>query len=229
MLSCERVSKGIECFDFNAERGGVTSWEVFRAAVALLEKEKRFKTVVVDTIDVAYQQCLAYVCKKMGIAHPQDEGYGKGWDAVKAEFTGTMDRLWATRRGLVFISHAKEVEIQSHSGEKYTRIQPTMSGQAYNFIKAKTDFVFYAEYYRSADGEPIRILVTQGDDVVDAKSAGNLPRFLPMRKEDGVETILAAFRGDDVGIDPADLRAGKNTSKSGANLATRARVEAGKK
>lgn len=230
LLSCERVSKGIECFDFNAENGGVRDWATMRAAVDLLEKEKgRFKTIVIDTIDAAYNHALAFACKRMGIAHPQDEGYGKGWDAVKAEFVGVMDRIWATGRGLVFISHAKEAEIQSYSGEKYTRIQPTMSGQAYNFIKAKTDFVFYAEYYRDAAGNPFRILVTQGDDVVDAKSAGNLPRFLPLTKEDGVETVLAAFRGEDVGIDPADLRSGKQTSKSGAALATRARVEGLKK
>lgn len=226
LLSCERVSKGISCFDFNSENGGVTSWPIFKAAVELLEQNPdRFKTVVIDTIDAAYNHCMDWVCKEMGIAYPKEDDFGKSWKAISKEFIAVMDRLWATGRGIVFISHAKEVQIQSHSGEKYTRIQPTMSGQAYAFIKAKTDFVFYCEYYRDTEGNPIRIMVTSGDDVVDAKSAGSLPRFLPMRKEDGVETILAAFRGEDVGLDPANLRSGKETSKAGKNLIEKARVE----
>lgn len=228
LLSCERVSKGIECFDFNAEAGGVHSWEIMRRAVELLERDTtRFKTVVIDTIDAAYNQAMTYTCKRLGIDHPHDKNdYGKSWDAVKAEFVGVMDRLWATGRGIVFISHAKEVEIQSHNGEKFTRIQPTMSGQAYGFIKAKTDFVFYAEYFKDADGNPLRVLITRGDDIVDAKSAGNLPRFLEMKKPDGVQTVLDAFAGKPVGINPANLHAAKQTTKSGGRLAVAARVNA---
>lgn len=230
LLSCERVSKGIECFDFNAENGGVKNWDVFRQAVDLLEASPtQFATVIIDTIDAAYLHCLTWVCAKMGIAHPQDEGYGKGWDAVRKEFTETMDRLWATGRGIVFISHAKEIQITSHSGEEFSRIQPTMSGQAYSFIKAKTDFVLYCEYYRDAEGNPMRVLITSGDDIVDAKSAGDLPRFLPFTKGDGVQIIVDAFAGKDVGINAADLRAGKQTSQGGSNLVTKARTEAAKK
>lgn len=225
LLSCERVSKGIECYDFNVQNGGVHSWRVLRAAVDLLEKNPdRFKTVVIDTIDAAYNQCLEYVCNQEGIDYPKENDFGKSWKKISREFTSVMDRLWATKRGIVFISHAKEVDIQSHSGEKYTRIQPTMSGQAYNFIKAKTDFVFYAEYYRAANGDPLRIIITSGDDVVDAKSVGNLPRFLPFTKEDGVDIVLRAFAGEDVGIDPATLKSDKQTSKAGGNLLTKART-----
>jgi hypothetical protein len=227
LLSCERVSKGISCYDFNADGGGVHRWEIFRKAVELLETDRsRFATVVIDTIDAAYAQAMIYACKKMGIDHPHDGAYGKGWDAVKAEFVGTMDRLWATGRGIVFTSHAKEVDVKSHSGEEYTRIQPTMSGQAYAFIKAKTDFVFYAEYLKDAAGNPVRVLITGGDDVVDAKSAGELPRFLPLEKKRGVDLVVRAFKGEDVGLDPATLRAGKQTTKSGGNLIARERVAA---
>jgi len=225
MLSAERVSKGIQCFDFNAEEGGVHNWEVFQAAIKLLEKTDRFQTVAIDTIDALYNHCLRYVCQKEGMTHPSDDGYGKGWDAIKKEFTHWLDRLWATGRGVVFTSHAKEVEVKSHTGEAYTRIQPTMSGQAYAFIKAKTDFVFYAEYYRDDQGNPLRILVTAGDDVVDAKSAGNLPRFLQLQKDNGVQIVVDAFAGEDVGIAPDQLRAGKQTSKSGGSLIQKARME----
>lgn len=103
-----------------------------------------------------------------------------------------------------------------------------MSGQAFAFVKAKTDFILYTEYYRDAEGNPTRIMITAGDDVVEAKSAGNLPRFLPFTKEDGVEIITRAFAGEDVGISPEDLRSGKLTSKVGGNLIGKARMEMAK-
>ncbi len=227
ILPCERVSKGIKAFVFNWENGGVTTWEVLRSAVDLLEMNpKKFQTIVIDTIDAAYAHCMDYVCRKEGIDYPRDDDRGKTWKKIMIEFSEVMDRIQDTGAGIVFISHAKESTIQSHTGEKYSRIQPTMSGSAYNYVKAKTDFMLYAEYYRDKDGEPMRILITSGDDVVDAKSAGDLPRFLPFTKEHGVDIIVAAFNGEDVGLLPDNLRAGKETSKGGMNLLAKARVDA---
>jgi len=232
LFSCERVSKGIVAFDFNTENGGpgVNTWEVFKAGVKLLEKSDRFTTVAIDTIDAAYSHCMDYVCRMRGIEHPTDEGYGKAWNAVKDEFCGVMDRLWSTGRGIVFTSHAKEVQITSHSGEEYTRIQPTMSGQAYAFIKAKSDFVLYAEYVKNQQGKSQRILITTGDEVVDAKHAGSLPQFLPFKKgEAGVKVIQEAFNGEDVGIALREFKPGKKTSKAGGKMIAMEKVKAVKK
>jgi len=228
MLSCERVSKGISCFDFNAENGGVHKWEVFLAAIKLLEDTPgTFKTVGIDTIDALYNLCFAYVCKKFGIAHPQDEAYGKAWDAIKQEFAGALDRLWATGRGVIFTSHAKESEVKSHSGETYSRITPTMSNQAFGYIKAKTDYVFYAEYFRDTNGEPVRVLITSGDDLVEAKCPGGIPRFLPLDKKRGVDVVIEAFTGDDSNaLDINNLRAAKQSTKAGTQFIGKIRSEA---
>jgi len=229
MFSCERVSKGIECHDFNWEDGGVHSWDIFLAGVELLEQTDQFETICIDTIDAAYAHCMDYVCKNKGIEHPQDEGYGKGWAAVKEEFASTLDRIWATGRGVVFSSHAKEVTITSHSGEEYTRIQPTMSGQAYSYIKAKSDFVFYCEYVKDRHGRSRRVIFTTGDEIVDAKHAGDLPQYLPLDKSRGVEVVVDAFCGEDVGIPIDDIRPSKETSKSGETVLTKQRLEAARK
>ena len=222
LFSCERVSKKIACFDFNTDDGGpgVNTWEVFKAGVKLLENSDRFTTVAVDTIDAAYAHCFDYVCRKRGIEHPTDEGYGKAWSAVEGEFTGVMDALWETGRGIVFTSHAKEVQITSHSGEEYTRIQPTMAGQAYQFIKAKSDFVFYAEYVKNVTKNcSQRILITTGDEVVEAKHAGDLPPFLPfLEGAEGVRIVQDAFSGENVGIDLANIKPGKKTSKASGKM-----------
>lgn len=232
MFSCERVSKGLRCFDFNSEQGGVHTWDIFRAGVRLLEKEKdRFSTICIDTVDAAYLMALEWVCAKHGIEHPQDEAYGKGWSAVREEFTGQLDRLWATGRGIVFSSHCKEAEITSASGVKYTRIMPTMSGQAWGFVKAKTDYLFYAEFVKDTKGRSRRVLITTGDELVEAKHAPGhpLPRFLELDPKRGVVVVQDAFLGKDTGIPLDDIIPGKDTSVGGVNLIRRQKAQKGGK
>lgn len=226
LFSCERVSAGIECFDFNSDNGGVHSWEVFREGVKLLLHSDRFKTICIDTVQAAYTMCSDYVCRSHGISHPGDERYGKGWSAVRDEFCGQLDAIAATGRGIVFASHAKEVEITSHSGDKYTKIQPSISGQAFEYIKQKTDFVFYAEYVKDMEGHQRRVLFTTGDEVIDAKHAGTMPRYLPFEKEGGANIIQRCFAGEDLGIAPELIRPDKQTSASGTDSLRKDRANA---
>ena len=81
----------------------VKSWEAFKAYVKLLEKDKKFKCVVIDHVDGAYKACLRFVCERDGMDHPADEGYGKGWAAVTDEFDLWIERSrqhWAEQNGL---------------------------------------------------------------------------------------------------------------------------------
>ena len=65
----------------------ISSWpEMLSACKELSEQKHEFKTVVIDTIDNAYEFCLEHVCKGLKIEHPADLEYGKGWSAVNLEF-----------------------------------------------------------------------------------------------------------------------------------------------
>jgi hypothetical protein len=141
------------------------SWIKFRQFVKAMEKDEKHGTIVIDTADEAYQRCMEYVCKKMGMDHPSDEGYGKGWNAVRTEFTRQISRLCRTGKGIVLISHSVEREIKQRQGGTYDRIMPTMSGQARDVIESMTDIWCYYGY----DGGD-RILWIQGDELI---SAGN--------------------------------------------------------
>lgn len=217
-LTTEPGTKGLEIFEYNAEDGACKNWKLLKAAVDLLEKTDRFKTVVIDTVDRAYDMCMEYVCKeKLGCEHPADEAYGKGWSAVKKEFLTTIHRILQTGRGLCFTSHAKEVSIKPQGGEEYTRITPTMSGQARGVVEALVDLFFYVEYIRSSAGTTERVIITEGDEVIwaGAREIGApLPRFIPLTKEGGFEILQAAFNGEDVGLDPKTLVPAKTASAS---------------
>jgi len=219
-LATEPGTKGLEIFEFNHEDGGVKNWEIFRRAVDLLEGTDDFSNVVIDTVDRAYDMCLDWTCEKHGIEYPGTdaagkEDFGKSWRAIKDEFLVQIHRILQTGRGLCFTSHAKEETIKTRSGISYDRIYPTMSGQARKVIEALVDFFFYAEYVRDRDGNTRRILITQGDETVwagaRASMGENFPRFLPIEKEGGFETIKRAFEGKYHGINPDELIPAKNT------------------
>lgn len=141
----------------------VTSWEEVKRYVALIQKDRTFRTVVVDPVDNAYLYCTRYVCKEMGIDHPSDEEWGKGWSAVRGEFTEQITRLTNAGKGVVLLSHAVEREIKTRTGLKYDRIGPTMSGQAREVLEGIVDIWAYYTY----DGNR-RTLIIQGDDHIGA-------------------------------------------------------------
>lgn len=218
LAACERLSRAIPGYVFNYDNGGIRDWDDFLDMISLLEQTDRFRTIGIDTVTALYQMCFQWVCKKNGVAHPSDDDWGKSWTDIKAEFTAQMDRLIKTGRGVVLTAHSSEREIKSFSGEKYSRIHPEMSGGLLQWIKAKTDFVFYAEYVQDADGKTQRVLFTKGNELVDAKSAsltGEFPMFVPMLKKGGAEYLAKVFKGEAGGLDPATLKPAKTVTKTG--------------
>lgn len=220
-FTTEPGTKGLSIFEFNSELGGITDWHVLQQAVQLLKKNKQqFKTIVIDTVDRAYDMCLDWVCADLRIDHPgEDESgkndWGKSWKAVKKEFLRQIDIIQRIGLGIVFVSHAKEEEIRTRSGYSYTRIFPSMQGQARQIVQALVDMFFYAEYFRER-----RVLICQGDETIWAgarrtPTGKQLPRFLPL---DSYETIRKAFFGEASGISERDLIPGAATSKAATKL-----------
>ena len=148
------------------------TWFEFKKYVALLQKDKTFDTVVIDPPDIAYDLCLRYVCDtKLGIDHPGGvNDYGKSWNAVKSEFISEIRKIENSGKGVIFISHQKETEIEKRDGKKYSMLTNTMPGQAKEVIEGMVDLWANYDY----DGEK-RTLIIQGDDFIDAGHRLNEP------------------------------------------------------
>ena len=141
----------------------VNTWQEFKDYVKLLQDDKVFQTVVVDPVDLAYKACVMHVCKKLVIDHPSDEDWGKGWEAIRSEFTNEFNKLLALDKGVILISHAAEKEIKTRTGDKYHKIMATLSGQAREVLEGVVDIWAYYAY----DGQR-RVLYVEGDDHVGA-------------------------------------------------------------
>lgn len=143
----------------------IDKWQTALDVVKELKKNPtQFKTVIVDTVDLAYKMAEEAVCSRMGYDHPSDGEWGKGWSAVKDEMRGFLLDLAHTGRGVVLISHESEKEYQRDDGRKTTRIVPSMPKGARDVIEPMLDIWLY--YAITSDGK--RQLVVKGDDLISA-------------------------------------------------------------
>lgn len=233
-LMTEPGAQGLSVYEFNADRGGVHDWNVFRAAVDLLERNTtQFQNVVIDTADLAYDMCLDWVCENMHIEYPgkDDEGkqdFGKSWKMVKKEFLEQIHRIKRTGRGVCFTSHCKTEHHRTRGGDEYDRVYPSMSGQARGVIEALVDMFFFGEYFKDEHERTIRCLVTEGDDSIWAghrpiAGLGKLPQFIPVMENQGYTTLLGAFHGKVKGYDPMLLGKHRASAPATGDYLIRAR------
>lgn len=177
----------------------IDNWGDALAALKLLRKNKTFKTIVVDTADLAYKLCERWVCAKEGIDDPGDLPYGKGWNAVHNEFERWITGLAKCGKGLIVTSHAIGKDVDQADGQTINCMQPTMSNQARKVIDGMVDIWAYYGYAGRR-----RVLVIEGDDHVSAghrlttrfrTADGERLRSINMGKspKEGYRNVLAAF------------------------------------
>ena len=232
-ITTEPGTKGFELFEAEC-----ADWGDVLNAVDLLEKDPdRFKIVVIDTVDRAYDMALDYTCERLNIPYPgeDDSGendWGLSWRKVKQEFMSIVHRLSRLRLGPFFISHAKESRIKTKSGEAYDRTYPTMSGQARSVVEAVVDFIFFADYIRDTSGNDVRVIFTEGSESICAKArkgVGRFPPILPLPFENGHDVLVSGFLGKHPGVDPRTLKMGKQTGAPTGKLVRSLAVGQGRK
>lgn len=140
----------------------VDSWKKYRKMLRLLRKDKS-RTVIVDTVDMLYGHCDEFVCSDLGVDDIAEAKWGRGWRAVRDEFTDGMQELMDLNKGVLLISHATEKEIESRKGGKIDRVQPTMANTARDICEAMVDIWAYFHY----NGDD-RILTIRGDEHISA-------------------------------------------------------------
>lgn len=169
LFACEQNSFFLE-FDplqpYKILQRQVPDWPHFLAYIDLLEKDPQgIETVILDGVDVCYQHCFDWCCKKLVIQHPHDENdYGRSWKFIRTEFEKAMLRV-LNLEGIAarFISHSKWTEVESHSGKKIDKLVPFLTAQAEEVLGGRVDL--WAAYQYSGKK---RILTIRGDEHISA-------------------------------------------------------------
>ena len=152
----------------NVAEKEMCGWEYIKYTYKhLLHKDHGFKTVVFDTIDVAYDHCYTYVCKKNGWESADKDisgdklGWGEGWRAINDEFKTVLRRFQELGMGMYLVSHSVVREVDSRVTSKKTT--PTLPGGARKAVLAMSDIVMYAT--SNADG---RLILTKNHATYEA-------------------------------------------------------------
>jgi hypothetical protein len=172
----------------------IADWAEFTQVCAIIAKDPRqIETFVIDTIDILYEQVKAHVCGLAGIQHPSDLSYGKGFSMVNSEFRRVLAKLGTLRTkdggkmGLVIISHAKEIEVDTRTG-KQMRWAPTLPASARNIVESMSDLLLFADV--ESDGSRV-IRTKPSPKWVAGDRTGRLPETLPL----GYDELSSAFGG----------------------------------
>lgn len=200
----------------------INRWAEFVSYLDLLDETEDFRTVVVDTADIAYDRCFEHMCTKLAITHPQDErDFGRSWQAIENEFTKQMTRLLNSDRGCIFIAHAETKEVETRTGEMFSVLQPSLAKQAGKFLEGVVDIQAYYGYM----GNERRLLI-QGNDFIKAGNRleehfhspeGERIVSIPMGTSpaQAFANLNTAFDNeqDEIGGEMLDPSAGKSTGK----------------
>lgn len=170
----------------------VREWRQLKKWLETLEASAEADTfpytrVQIDGMGTGAIACQFKVCQDMGILHPSEEGFSRGYDAVFAEWSDVIDRFMALPCGVWFIAHQKEKEVETKDGRKFDRISPAIKGQMETILVGKCQLVLNISYIPG--GGKSRLATIRGDESVVAKCNIN-NRFLTVDGRQVEEIVL---------------------------------------
>ncbi len=172
LLQCDPPQKAYKRLEIQ-----IPNWPTFLAALKLLERAARrrkypYDRVVLDGADTWFNLAQDYACKQLGIEHPEEAPWGKGWGKVRSVFTDGLRRFLCLPKGRWLLCHSVWRETELHTGAKIDKLVPRLSGMADEIVNGFVDAWFAYVYH----GEERR-LILRGDERVAAghriDTAGN--------------------------------------------------------
>jgi hypothetical protein len=147
----------------------ITTWGQMKEVLRELKKpdvKAAFKTIIVDTVDIASVLCEKYICSQLGIENIGDGGWStNGWAKVKREWEQTFRAITMDGYAVVFISHSKDKTFKPKNGNEYNQIVPSCSTAYNEIIKNMADIMGYID----VNGNERKLVLRSPDGSIDCK------------------------------------------------------------
>lgn len=187
----------IECYQVR-----IPTWQDFLETCKELQTtQHKFKAIILDTVDMAWQLCADDTCVKNGVNYLGDMPHGKGWALASNEFQRVLMKLAHLDMGLFLVSHSVAKEIPTKVGTT-VKIQPTLPDRARRIVQGIVDFILYFETVEDigSDGKVIlkRVIRTKPTSRYEAGDrTGKLPETLPLDYKafkEAFEAVCASYK-----------------------------------
>lgn len=148
--------------------------QLLKDAKAVTDGEKSetvYKTVIVDTIDIAYDLCEKFILDKEGVEYLDETEKMRGYRAVSREYDKFFQEIMKAGYTLVCISHATTKQVKEN-GEKYDKTIPTVPDRGFLVVSRLVDVCAYATFEPNPDdpNNPNRVLIMRGSKNLEAGS-----------------------------------------------------------
>lgn len=157
----------------------ITTWAEFKKNIRFLKDEevkKKFKTVVLDTVDLLATFCERYICSQAGVEDIKDIGWGAGYGRVEREFEQALRSIVQMNYGLVMISHDTTGTFTREDGNEYNKIIPAIpSKRCKGVVENLADVYGWIHTIRDENGSRQVITLRAENDSV---SGGNHFKYL---------------------------------------------------
>lgn len=186
------------------------SWRDMMEILKVVEGEDEFESVIVDTVDAAYNYLLGpHVVAEKGMKGGIDEqDFGRGHAAALApwrEFLSRLDQVRKSGKNVILLAHTQIKAFNDPEGENYDRYTLRLPEKAGGLVLEWSEAVLFANYQvkvvKSSKGSPKgkgellgRFLFTERTAAYDAKNRYSLPEKLPLEWH----ALSAAMEGFDI-------------------------------
>ena len=180
----------------------LNTWSEFKKTLRELkdpEVQETFKTIVIDTADIAYQLCEKWVCQqesneKVDYTTIGDIPYGKGYKLVEKEFDECLRAIIQMDYGLVIISHSIDKTFTDENGKDFNQIVPTLDNRGRKICERACDIIGYARSIQTEEGEKKSTLyLRQTSRFVAGSRFKCMPSAIEFTYENLVEAIQKAI------------------------------------
>lgn len=134
------------------------------------KKETTYKTVIVDTANIAYDKCTRYILDKEGVEYLDETESKRGYKAVEKEYDDFFQELVKAGYTVVAIAHVDEKTVKDKSGNKYEVTQPKLDKRGLAVLNGLCDVIGYAAPEEDEDGNEQMMLTMRGSKYLIAGS-----------------------------------------------------------
>lgn len=170
----------------------ITTWPDFKLVLRQLEKpeaKQMYKTIIIDTITIAWDLCEQFVCAQNGVQKLTDIPWGAGHSAAKKEFESSLRKITQMGYGVVLIAHSTSRIEKAADGTELEIISPDLPKRGAEICNGIVDIIGYIgnEY---KDGEYKRWLYTRETPTL---FAGSRFKYLAPKIEFGYKQLVDAI------------------------------------
>lgn len=172
----------------------ITSWAQFKKMVRYLKDDnvkEKFKTVVLDTVDLLAQFCERYICNQEGVEDLKDIAWGAGYGRVEREFEQTLRDIMYMGYGLVMISHVTTSTFTREDGSEYNKTTPAVNSKRCKAVVENiADIYGWIHTIQDEKGNSKQVITLRAND--DSVSGGNHFKYMIPQVDLSYESLSKA-------------------------------------